>query len=511
MTTEGEGTLAGMQPKRVPLYRDATVVKWVTQVIALLLVLGALFFLVEEAGANLKAKSIPNDFDFLGINPGFNISEGIDKDPNTGGRALWVGMVNTLRLAMSGIVFATLLGLAIGIARLSDNWIVNRLASIYIETIRNIPILVQIFIIAVLLGSAGRLVGDTGPINGWFMVSSKGLAVPRIFPSDGFYQWLVVLAIGTLLARAVRKRRVAHQDLTGAISYPNLWFGAVLLLVAVVGWFVHPVFGFLNNLFNEIGDAWGSIPQSGAKLVLAAGAVTASLLWIRRFLNSKRSPAGLAKLTDDDMFRMIFAVIGGLLVAFVVTIGWPGLSSWIINSGQDFWHFLGDKFGDGRTGNPVDAMRPTIVGEGTLLNYGSQGLVMSPGFAAMFIGLTLYTASFVAEIVRGGILAVPKGQSEAAAAIGLNRAQALRHVILPQAVRVSLPPLGNQYLNITKNTSLGIAIGFADVVNVGGTVLNQSGKALPVIAIWMLFFLCCSLTISVVVNWFNVRTRIVER
>ena len=156
-------------------------------------------------------------------------------------------------------------------------------------------------------------------------------------------------------------------------------------------------------------------------------------------------------------------------------------------------------------------MKPTIEGQGTIWNYGPQGLTMTIGFAAMFLGVTLYTAAFIAEIVRGGILAVPKGQTEAAAAIGLSRAQALRQVILPQAFRVSLPPLGNQYLNLTKNTSLGIAVGYADVVNVGSTVLNQTGRALPVIAIWMLFYLSCSLTISVIVNWFNVRMKIVER
>lgn len=506
-----EGDLAGLQHQRVPIYRDATFVKWIAQVAALLLVLGALFFLVNEAGDNLSAKSIPNDFDFLGINPGFNISEGIDTDPNTGGRALWVGMVNTLRLASAGMVVASLLGLTIGIARLSTNWIVNRLASIYIETIRNIPVLVLIIIIAVLVGSTGRLTADTGPINGWFIISSKGMALPRVFPSDGFYQWLVFLLVGAFVARFIRRARIAHQDATGQISYPNLWFLATVLVFAVAGWFLHPLVSFFNGIFEAFGRAWGAIPNTAMQFLLAGAAAAASGLWIKRFLDSKRSPAGLAKLTDDDIFRIVFSVVGGLIAVAVVFVVWPGLSSWLINSGQDFWYFLSDKFGSERTGQPIDAMRPTIAGQGNLLRYGPEGLTMSAGFAAMFIGLTLYTSSFVAEIVRGGILAVPKGQSEAASAIGLNRAQALRHVILPQAVRVSLPPLGNQYLNITKNTSLGIAVGYADVVNVGGTVLNQSGKALPVIAIWMLFFLCCSLTISVVVNWFNVRKQIVER
>jgi len=478
---------------------------------SLALVLGALWFLVSQAGDNLAAKSIPSDFDFLGINPGFNISEGIDTDPDTGGRALWVGMVNTLRLATAGIIVASLLGLTIGIARLSTNWIVNRLASIYIETVRNIPVLVLIIIIAVLVGSTGRLDPETGPINGWVMVSSKGLAIPQVFPSEGFYQWLVFVLVGVIVGRYVRRSRIGRQNATGQLSYPNGWFLGVVLAFAAVGWIVHPTVAFFGAVFDGIGRAWGAVPHHAMQVLLAGLALINAALWIRRFLNSKRSPAGLAKLTDDDTFRIVFAAFAGVAAALVVVLVWPGLSRWLLRSGQDFWFFLGDKFDAGRTGNPVDAMRPTIVGQGNLLRYGTEGLVMSTGFASMFIGLTLYTSSFVAEIVRGGILAVPKGQAEAASAIGLNRAQALRHVILPQAVRVSLPPLGNQYLNITKNTSLGIAVGYADVVNVGGTVLNQSGKSLPVIAIWMLFFLCCSLSISVVVNWFNVRKQIVER
>ena len=129
----------------------------------------------------------------------------------------------------------------------------------------------------------------------------------------------------------------------------------------------------------------------------------------------------------------------------------------------------------------------------------------------MFFAVVFYTSAFIGENVRGGILAVPKGQTEAAKAVGLSRGQTLRHVVLPQAVRVILPPTGNQYLNLTKNTSLAVAVGMSDMVQVGTTVFNQTGRTLPVVAIWMLFYLSCSLTISVVVNWFNVRMQLVER
>ena len=160
----------------------------------------------------------------------------------------------------------------------------------------------------------------------------------------------------------------------------------------------------------------------------------------------------------------------------------------------------------------IDGCTPTQLesDEGTSLMGGSMKNI-AIGFAAVFFGVVFYTAAFIAEIVRGGILAVPKGQIEAANSLGMKRSAALRTVILPQALRVMMPPLGNQYLNLTKNTSLAIAVGFSDLVQVGQTVGNQTGKNLSVFAIWMLFYLACSLTISVVVNFFNVRLRIVER
>ena len=172
---------------------------------------------------------------------------------------------------------------------------------------------------------------------------------------------------------------------------------------------------------------------------------------------------------------------------------------------------LGDKFGDGRTGQPIDAMRPEVEQVGNFPNYSPAGLNLTQGLAAVYFGVVLYTSAFIAEIVRGGILAVPKGQTEAAQAVGLRRTTMLRRVILPQAFRVILPPLGNQYLNLTKNTSLAIAVGYSELVQVGQTVYNQTGKTLEVVSIWMLFYLACSLTISSVVNFFNVRLKIVER
>jgi ABC-type amino acid transport system permease subunit len=207
---------------------------------------------------------------------------------------------------------------------------------------------------------------------------------------------------------------------------------------------------------------------------------------------------------------MVFAGFVGLVGIFVLLRGWPGLSSWIINSGSDFWGVLSDKFGDGRGAKPLDAMRPTLT-EGRFVNFGPTGLTLTVFYASIFLGLVFYTSAFIAEVVRGGILAVPSGQTEAAAALGLTRAQALRKVVLPQAFRVIMPPLGNQYLNITKNTSLGIAVGFSEIVQVGQTVYNKNSQTLAVFSIYMIFYLSCSLSISAVVNTINRRLAIVER
>ena len=163
-------------------------------------------------------------------------------------------------------------------------------------------------------------------------------------------------------------------------------------------------------------------------------------------------------------------------------------------------------------GAPLDPQKAAVVVRGAgFFNYGTTGQVMSIPFFAVWFGVTLYTASFIAEIVRGGVLAVPRGQTEASQAVGFTRSQLLRLIILPQAFRIIMPPMGNQYLNLFKNTSLGIAVGFADIVGVGLTILNQTGQSLPVVLIWMGFFLTGSLLISAVVNYYNRRMMLVER
>ncbi|MDE0493134.1 MAG: ABC transporter permease subunit [Acidimicrobiaceae bacterium] len=511
MSNTDQATLAATQSQRPPFYRDVTVVKWLAQVFTLLLVVFALFFLTTQALENLDRQGIEIKYDFLSIGLGSDLREGIDTDPDTAGRALWAGAVNTLRIAAGGIVAATILGVLIGVGRLSSNWIVSRMCSVFIETVRNIPLLVQIVFIWALVATFPDVELDQGPINGLLHVSNKGVSVPRVHIDDGFYQWLIFIAAGWLVGSFVKRRQERRHDATGRDTYPVLSFLAVLAVFGAVGWVAHPIFGWVGAIFDFIGDGFSSLTPVIVQVVLSLAALAAAAWWIRRFLARRRTPAGLMKLTDDDKFRIIFAGVGALAVIAFVLVGWPGLSSWIINSGTDLLEVIANKFGDGRTGRPMDIKAPDVEQIGNFPNPGPAGLNLTQGGTAVFFGVVLYTASFIAEIVRGGILAVPKGQTEAALAVGLRRVTMLRRVILPQAFRVILPPLGNQYLNLTKNTSLAIAVGYSDFVQVGQIVYNQTGKTLEVISLWMLFYLACSLTISVIVNFFNIRMKIVER
>ena len=511
MSNTDQATLAATQSQRPPFYRDATVVKWLAQVFTLVLVVFALFFLTTQALENLNRQGIEIRYDFLSIGLGSDLREGIDTDPDTAGRALWAGAVNTIRIAVGGIIAATILGVLIGVGRLSSNWIVGRMCSVYIETIRNIPLLVQIVFIWALVATLPDVELDQGPINGLLHLSNKGVSVPRLHIDDGFYQWLIFLGAGWLVGSFVRRRQERRHDATGRDTYPVASFLAVLAVFGAVGWFAHPIFGWVGVIFDFIGDGFSMLTPVVVQVVLSLAALAVAAWWIRRFLARLRTPAGLMKLTDDDKFRIIFAGVGALAVIAFVLVGWPGLSSWIINSGTDLLEVIANKFGDGRTGKPVDIKAPDVEQIGRFPNPGPAGLNLTQGGTAVFFGVVLYTASFIAEIVRGGILAVPKGQTEAAQAVGLRRVTMLRRVILPQAFRVILPPLGNQYLNLTKNTSLAIAVGYSDFVQVGQIVYNQTGKTLEVISLWMLFYLACSLTISVIVNFFNIRMKIVER
>ena len=230
--------------------------------------MGALWFLADQAGDNLRASNVPTDYDFLSVNPGIDLSSGIDTDPDTGGRALWVGMVNTLRMAVAGIFVATILGVIVGLARLSNNWLLQKIGTVFVETLRNVPLLVQILFYGAVFASLDRVTKDVGPINGWLHLSNKGLSLPRVHIADGFYQWLIVMCIGIFIANEFRKRRIRQQDATGEESYPLLSAFAVLTFVAAVGWFIHPIFGFVGEIFGALSSFVSGIPQTVLQIAI---------------------------------------------------------------------------------------------------------------------------------------------------------------------------------------------------------------------------------------------------
>ncbi len=368
--------------------------------IALVAALGLLVWeIAANTAENLAKQNIASGFGFLDRTAGFDISQSLIayKNTDTYGRAFWVGFWNTALVAAVGIALATPLGFAIGVARLSSNWIVARLAAAYVEIVRNIPLLLQLFV--------------------WYVAVLRALPAPR----DS-----IALPLGAML----NKR---------GLSLPALVWQPGFEIVA-------------------------------AAAVLGAGLAFALRAWARRrrLETGRRFPA----------FSGGLALIALVPAAAFVLAGFPA---------------------------SLEYPRPGRFNvEG--------GFVIQPEFAALVLGLSTYTAAFIAEIVRSGIQSVPRGQKEAAAALGLHPGLALRLVVIPLALRVIIPPLTNQYLNLTKNSSLAVAIGYPDLVSVfAGTVLNQTGQAVEAILVTMGVYLAFSLLTSALMNWINARMAIKER
>jgi general L-amino acid transport system permease protein len=378
-------------------WNDRTIRAILYQVFTLAAVIAVGWYLIHNTLANLAARNIATGLGFLTREAGFEISEGPIRygAADTYTRAFMVGLLNTLIVSGIGVVLATIFGTIIGIARLSSNWLVARLASIYVEAMRNVPLILQ------LLFWYGLLIAMPGnreawqPLSGVF-ISNRGLYYPTIEP---------------------------HA--------------------------VHPVMGVL--------------------FALGIGLAVAAYRWGQNRQRRTGQP-----------FPLVWPTLACTLV--------PPLLAFLM------------------AGAPLNLERPAMAG----FNF-QGGAVVSPEFTALIVGLVTYTAAFIAENVRAGILAVPHGQTEAARAIGLPPGLILRLVILPQALRVIVPPVTSQYLNLTKNSSLAVAIGYPDLVSVANTSINQTGQAIEGIGIIMVVYLTISLSISGVMNWYNKRIALVER
>ncbi|HJR18656.1 MAG TPA: ABC transporter permease subunit [Actinomycetota bacterium] len=362
----------------------------VAQVLFLVAVAGFIGFLLSNLRSNLSAQGIRTDFGFLDQSAGFRIPDSSFRAEQSVRDAILVGMRNTIAVALVGILFATIVGVLTGIARLSRNWLVRKAASVYVETIRNVPPLVVIF-----------------------------------------FFWLAVILTLPPIEDAVE------------------WFGVT-------------VFSNDGLVFPSVSTKPGA---SSFWPVVGLAFVTGIVTWIVRSRSSDR--------TGDPSHRA--ALSTGLF--FVVLVA---------------GFFI--------LGRPLEAALPERGEFGT-----TGGLRLNPEFASLGIALVLYTATHIAEIVRGALLAVPRGQTEAATALGLPNRKRLRYVILPQALRIAVPPIANQYLNLTKNTSLAVAIGFPEVTGVVSIAVGQGSPAPQSFAVLMLVYLVISLTISAVVNVANRR------
>ena len=363
---------------------------------------GLLWFMLTIIGnvmTNLDTRGISTGFGFLSQPAGFGISQTLIEynETFTFGRTFFVGLLNTLLVSALGIVAATILGVFVGVSRISPNWLLRKISMVYIEVLRNIPLLLQIFF--------------------WYYVVLQTLPRPR--DSLTFGESVFVNIRGVFMPKPMAE--------TGFALY------IALIIAAIIGVFI-----------------------------LAR--------WAKR------------RMIETGQQFPVFWTSVGILVATVV-IGF----------------FI--------TGRPISFDYPELRG----LNF-RGGMSLIPELIALWFALTIYTSTYIGEIVRSGIQSVAHGQTEACRALGLNEKQRMNLVILPQAMRVMIPPMTSQYLNLTKNSSLATAIGYPDLVSVfAGTTLNQTGQAIEIITMTMLVYLTISLLVSAFMNWFNKRVALVER
>lgn len=381
---------------KIPFWRDVRVLRVLFQGIFLLGVILLLAILYRNMLEGLRGLGLTLNLNFFQDEAGFGISEGITYDSSdTYLKAFWVGVLNTLKVSIIGIVCATFIGLFFGIARLSSNWLIRTIAAAYVECFRNVPLLLQIVFWYTAVVAQLPNVRESISLFGGAFINNRGVYLPSPEPTSSLKIWLWFLGAGLLLAvflYVLRWRQLQRLDRPG---FRAKWAMPAFLIVALCGWFLTP-------------------------------------------------------------------------------------------------------------GRPFTLDLPALQG----FNY-QGGMSFSPEFSALLVGLSIYTSAFIAEVVRSGIQSVVKGQREAARSVGLKEGQTLRLVVLPQAVPIIVPPLTSQYLNLAKNSSLAVAIGFPDLLGVGRTMMLQTGQSIPVFAIIMVSYLVMSLTTSAAMNWYNRRiTRI---
>lgn len=386
-------TMVG-RASRPPFYRNVRFLKWAFQLVVFAIVAAIVYWLAGNYSRNTAASGIPTSFDFLSNPASFGIP-GSEFSPNSSTRSAYVvGILNTIRVSVVGIMLATILGIMVGIGRLSTNWVVNRLSTVFVEAIRNLPLLViMVFtFLGVVLQAMPRIQEAWEPLR-LFVISNRGIGVPWYAETSG-RALLAVVAAG------------------------------------ILGWWL------LAKWRQSVFERTGEPPRSG--------------------------------------------LIGGAFFLIVVVLGWMVLGATL--------------------------SIPEIDGRQI-----SGGIRIDPSFFAVLVALVIYTASHIAEIVRGSIQAVPKGQNEAAAALALSPFQRMWRVVLPQAMRIAIPPLGNQYLNLIKNSSLGAGFAYFELTNVTQVAVGNGAPAVPAFFLALIFYVVLSVVTSALVNIANSRFKLVER
>lgn len=513
MTTLDTGPAAA---PRVAFYNDPVIRGIIYQVVVAVLLVSFIAWIVGNTAANLAAQNKTTGFDFLWKTAGFDISF----SPLWGWsrasyywEAFIVGILNTLLVAVIGIVFATMLGFTLGIARLSSNFIIARLATVYIETIRNIPLLLQLFFWYFAVLKAMPAVRESIQLPFDSFINQRGIMVPRPMPDQEFFLVMVAIVVCLVVAVglgiwATRTRARTGRYPTQLVLAGKAGDAVVTFLVAFLAFYL--VVGMLA-------------PVTGSPLLAGILALAIAAMSVTRF-----APISRGVVTFAVAFVLLNAVLGFMFSAVPTLVVALGSAAIAIAMGVNTYSgALNRPPSEARF--PLALLVFIVVGvpafvywvTGATLAFELPvlerfnfrgGLQLPPEFVALVFGLTIYTASFIAETVRGGIQSVNRGQTEAAQSLGLKDGDRLRLVIVPQAMRVIVPPLTSQYLNLTKNSSLGAAIGYGELVNVfGGTTLNQTGRAIECIAMVMLVYLTLSLITSAIMNWYNARVALVER
>ncbi|MCB9419102.1 MAG: ABC transporter permease subunit [Ardenticatenaceae bacterium] len=526
----------------IPFWRDGRIIGILLQIIFVILLVRSSLWLVGNIAENLDAlgpgqficrdgsSSFRCAFDFLSADAQFDIQESvIDYTPaDSYWRAIAVGMLNTAKVSIIGIILTTILGTITGIARLSDNWLVRNIAKWYIDLMRNTPLLLQLFFLyfVIFLGLAG--VNEAiQPLNLPIYISQRGVNYPSFVRMTSFSIWFAFIILGIIQAQVLWTILGRREEITGHSTNRLRWVIVSFLLIVGIGWFIasndnnEAMLVSKAARVREFDDLAGLLVrrlpvtdlvdvdtalESGALSQEDLGAAALQICAIKDSpsevnLTTRLRRAGIPYNVTrfDRPDQAIESYSEGSCEIFVA-------SRAVLAGERDLLEDSNAHLIVPLAETPVRLSMPKLEG----FNFVGGGK-MSTEFTALLIGLVLFTAAFVAEIVRAGIQSVSKGQTEAARALGLSESQRLQLVVLPQALRVIIPPLTSQYLNLTKNSSLALAVAFPDLYRTIDTMINQSGRSLQLVVIMAAIYLSISLIISAFLNWYNKQIALVER